>query len=78
MKKIMFLFLNQNICCGYSKELSQPDDSSEHPKQTLKMMGKKIYTVLHSKFLVYLDLWYKFCLILCKEQLGCNGLSHIL
>ena len=22
-QKIIFLFLNQNICCGYSKELSQ-------------------------------------------------------
>ena len=23
--KIIFLFLNQNICCGYAKELSQWD-----------------------------------------------------
>ena len=22
-KNLIFLFLNQNICCGYSKELSQ-------------------------------------------------------
>ena len=22
-RKILFLFLNRNICCGYSKELSQ-------------------------------------------------------
>ena len=22
-KKLIFLFLNQNICCGYTKELSQ-------------------------------------------------------
>ena len=30
---IIFLFLNQNICCGYSKELSQRDGSFEHPKR---------------------------------------------
>ena len=23
IEKLIFLFLNQNICCGYSKELSQ-------------------------------------------------------
>ena len=28
--KLFFLFLNQNICCGYSKELS--DGSFEEPK----------------------------------------------
>ena len=26
-----FLFLNQNICCGYSKELSHQDSSFERP-----------------------------------------------
>ena len=34
IKKIFFLFLSQNICCGYSKEPSQRDSSFEHPKQT--------------------------------------------
>ena len=29
---IFSLFLIQNICCGYSKELSQRDGSFEHPK----------------------------------------------
>ena len=37
-QKIFFLFLNQNICCG-------------HPKHMLKLMGKKIFTILLSKFL---------------------------
>ena len=31
LKKIIFLFLYQNICCGYSKEPSQWDGSFEHP-----------------------------------------------
>ena len=35
-------FINQNICCGYSKELSQWDGSFEHPKHMFKLMCKKI------------------------------------
>ena len=45
-KKLIFLFLNQNTCCGYSKEPSQWDGSFEHPKHMLKLMGKKIFTIL--------------------------------
>ena len=43
--KIIVSFLNQNICCGYSKELSQWDSSLEHPKHMLKIMGRKIFTI---------------------------------
>ena len=50
-QKILFLFLNQNICCGYSKEPSQWDSSFEHPKHMLKIMGKKIFTISHRKYL---------------------------
>ena len=39
-KILIFFFLNQNICCGYSKEPSQRDCSFEHPKHVLKLMGK--------------------------------------
>ena len=45
-ENLIFLFLNQNICCGYSKEPSQRDGSFEHPKLMLKLMGKKIFTFL--------------------------------
>ena len=44
----IFLFLIWNICCGYSKELSQWDDSFENPKQMLKLMDKKKFTILCS------------------------------
>ena len=54
-KEIIFLFLNQNICCVYSKEPSQWDSSFEHPKQMFKLMGKKIFTILRSIFF-YLNL----------------------
>ena len=50
-QKIFFFFLNQNICCGYSKEPSQWDGSFEHPKYMLKLMGKKIFTFLCWNFL---------------------------
>ena len=49
-RKIIFLFLNQNICCGYSKEPSQGDGSFEHPKHMLKFMGKKILKILRENF----------------------------
>ena len=35
IKKLNFLYLNQNICCGYSKEPSQWDGSFEQPKHML-------------------------------------------
>ena len=37
--------------CGYSKEPSQWDGSFEHPKHMLKLMGKRIFTILCSKIL---------------------------
>ena len=40
--KLIFSFLNQTICCGYSKELSQWDGSFEHPKHMFKLLVKKI------------------------------------
>ena len=45
-ENLIFLFLNQNICCGYSKEPSQWDYSFEHTKHILKVMGKKVFTIL--------------------------------
>ena len=44
--KLFFLFLNQNICCGYSKEPSQWDGSFEHPKHMFKLIGKEINAIL--------------------------------
>ena len=44
--KLFLLFLNRNICCGYTKEPSQSDGSFEHPKHTFKLIGKEINAVL--------------------------------
>ena len=49
-EKLFFFFLNQIICCGYSKEPSQWDGSFEHPKHLLKLIGKKIFTILPWNF----------------------------
>ena len=51
VQKYFFLFLDQNICCGYSKEPSQWDGSFEHPKYMINFMGKKILTILRAKIL---------------------------
>ena len=48
--KIIFLFLKQNICCGYSKEPSQLDSSFEHPRHMFEIMDKKIIAILHRIF----------------------------
>ena len=40
-ENLIFLFLNQNICCGYSKEPSQWDGSFEHPKHMLNWWVRK-------------------------------------
>ena len=45
-RKLIFLLLNQNLGCGYSKELSQWDGSFEHSKHTFKLMDKKISAIL--------------------------------
>ena len=49
-ENLIFLFLNLNICCGYSKEPSQWDGSFEHPKHMLRCMGKKIFTIYAENF----------------------------
>ena len=59
--KQSLLFLNQNICCGYSKEPSQWDGSCERPKHMFKLMDNKIITILCSKLLLILT--YEKCKI---------------
>ena len=49
----MILILNQNICCGYSKEPSQQDSYFEQPKHTFKLAGKTINKILHYFFSYY-------------------------
>ena len=48
----LFLFHNQNICCGCSIETSQWDGSFEHPKHMFRLLGKKIIVILCPKCLL--------------------------
>ena len=65
-RKIIYLFLNQNICCWYSKEPSQQDGSFERPKHVLKLMGKKIFAIFMMKICVFLNLFCGPLLFACK------------
>ena len=49
-EKFLFLFLNQNICWGYSKEPSHWDGSFEHPKHMFKLMDKKKFQFYAENF----------------------------
>ena len=49
---ITSLFLNQNICCGYSKEASHRDVSFEHPQHMFRTSHKKIIKIYIFKNLV--------------------------
>ena len=44
--------LDQNRCCGCSKELSQLDGSFGNPKHMFRLLGKKIITILRSNILL--------------------------
>ena len=46
---LFFLFLNQNICCGYSIEPSQWDGSFEHPEIFLSWWIRK-YSQFYADF----------------------------
>ena len=72
-EKLIFLFLNQNICCRYSKELSQCDGSFEHRKFMLKLMDKKLFTFFCSKFCFNLIFFFLFKNICCEYS---KELSH--
>ena len=60
-ENLIFLFLDQNICCVYSEEPSHRDGTSEHPKQMFKPVDKKIFTPLRPKvlFIWTYVVWHK-------------------
>ena len=70
------LFLNLNICCGYTKEPSRWDGSFEHPKHMFILMGKKIITILRSEnFLIGPMLILSYTHLL-RRNIGFSGSSH--
>ena len=74
------VYLTQNSCFGYSKEPSQWDGSFEHKKCMLKLLGKKIFTILRSNFafiLIYaVLLWLDHCLVLVQHKKTCPDMTE--
>ena len=60
---LFFLFLPENICCGYSLELTQRDGSNEHHKICLSPETSEIFRFL---------LWTK-----CALSNGTNRLFDV-
>ena len=48
-QKMIILFFSQNICCG-----TNVGNTQKNTKQMLKLMDKKMFTNLHSNFLLIL------------------------
>ena len=68
--KLFFLFVNQNVCSGYSKELSRRDGSFEHPQQMFKLMDKKIIAIVCKLFL--LNWPYEYLPIILLKNCSCQ------
>ena len=58
--KNWYSYFPTETCCGYSKEPSQWEGSFELSKHMLKLMAKKIFTILDSNFVYYLNLSSEF------------------
>ena len=48
--------MNENICCGYSKEPSKSDGSFEQPKCVYTINGQEIMITISHKGNAHLDL----------------------
>ena len=51
---IFFLFLNENICCGYSLEAPHRGTSNEYPQHMFLLRNKKDITIFRMKKVPYL------------------------
>ena len=51
---IILLFLDKNICCGYSLELPERGDSNEHPQHTFLWRTIETYPLIITKYPPYL------------------------
>ena len=59
---IFFLFLKENICCGYSLEAPQGGASNEYPQHMFSLRNKKDISSFRMKKVPYL--------LLCCEALS--------
>ena len=63
IRKIFFLFLHENICCGYSLEVPHRGTSNEYPQHMFSWRNKKNINTFGIKKESYQDLWMflKYC-----------------
>ena len=54
---IFFLFLDENICCGYSLEVPRRGASNEYPQYMFSSRKKKDISIFWMKKVPYLLLW---------------------
>ena len=54
---IFFLFLNENVCCGYSLEVPWQCASNEYPQHIFLLRNKKDISSFRMKKVPYLLLW---------------------
>ena len=54
---IFFLFLDENICCGYSLEAPRRGASNEYPEHMFSLKNKKHISIFQMKKASYLLLW---------------------
>ena len=55
---IFFLFLHENICCGYSLEAPRRGASNDHPQHMFSWRNKKDISIFRTKKAPYLLLWF--------------------
>ena len=53
---IFFLFLDENICCGYSLEAPRRGASNEYPQHTFSSRNKQNISAVWLKKVPYLEL----------------------
>ena len=51
---IHFIFLHDNICCGYSLEAPRQGASSEYPQRMFSLRNKKDISIFQMKKVPYL------------------------
>ena len=57
IRLIVFLFLHENICCGYSLEAPRRGASNEYPQHMFLLRNKKDISIFRMKKVPYLLLW---------------------
>ena len=65
---IFFLFLNKNICCGYSLEAPRRGASNEYPQHMFSWWNKKDISIFWMKKAPYLLLCVKISEILNNRK----------